>query len=198
MLKDSEPYARIKSAEVLLLLDPSRKDEVIVVARALLKDKDECGSAATLLGGIGAPAKPAIPDIQNALKLAPPDGDERTAYTRVSLLQALGSIEPSRIPEVVRELTKLLEHKSGFVRSTAIAALTRCGPAAKDSLPELLKLAGSDKLTQGELYPLCVAFEAMGPSAKEAAPILRRWLVLGDEILSGRIAGTLEKIEGKK
>jgi HEAT repeat protein len=65
---------------------------------------------------------------------------------------------------------RLLSKNDPFTRREAICALQGIGPAAKDAVPLLIKMLGSDDFhTQ---YWACRALAAIGPEAKPAVPIL--------------------------
>ena len=60
----------------------------------------------------------------------------------MSALEVTSSPNPSEImAKAVPALAKCLDDENGDVRATAVVALERCGPTAKDAVPALTKAA---------------------------------------------------------
>ncbi len=86
-LKDADAEVRIRSAEALVRIDPKNEAGVPVLIEAM-KDEKLRGDTIDILGGLGAPAKPAVPTLVAALK------DNRPAM-QIRAADALLRIEPN-------------------------------------------------------------------------------------------------------
>ena len=91
-LKDADGEVRIRSAEALVRIDPKNEAGVPVLV-ASLNDEKLRSTAIDILGGLGAPAKPATPALVAALK------DKRTTV-QLQAADALLRIEPANTDAV--------------------------------------------------------------------------------------------------
>lgn len=97
--------------------------------------------AVTALGAIGPKAKAAADALHESAKT------DANPTVRVIAARSLFDVDAGRAKDAVAALsTFLTEHKAGSDRATAIEALGRIGPKAKDAAPQLRVIAcGEDK-----------------------------------------------------
>lgn len=165
---------RIHAAEAAARVDSALAPKAVEVIVAILKEQKLKPASARMyaiesLRAIGAPAKPALPllagmlnekgeyPVQAAVAMVAidPDGAKaafdwmRAVFAKpghddaYELAEMLPDLGPKAAP-LVPELTKMLGEKQLYFRRAAVATLGAIGPAAKDALPDLKKMAASD------------------------------------------------------
>jgi HEAT repeat protein len=147
--------------------------------REKLTDPAARVAAMEILGTIGRPAKPALPDMVKALA----DPDETYRSDAAVAIASLGVDAADAVPE----LRKLLEGASTppGTRYSAAYALGRIGPAARPALEKLRELAATDD----ELLATVAVWAALKIDPADsslfasAVPRLRKALRSGDEIV---------------
>jgi HEAT repeat protein len=128
-----------------------------------VKDDQWREEAVHFLGRFGPRAAPAVPAL---LKIAAKDP---SPGVRGEALRAVGDAGVSS-DEVVRAVLAGLSDKSKRARYGAMWACASLGPAAKDAVPRLVELVGTDLGENPE--PAVFALGRIGPSARAAAPKL--------------------------
>ena len=149
-LKDEHASVRHQAVLALEAVDPVEAEAAVpVLAEAVLGGlgcapegfrvrsgaTGRAIAAAAALERIGAPARSALPALQQALTA-------NNVNLRVAAAQALAVIEPKQADVAVTTLTPLLKQDE-FPRSLALPALGVIGPGAKAAVPMLLELAGN-------------------------------------------------------
>jgi HEAT repeat protein len=188
-------YARVNAAWALLEIDPTTGKEVFPVARAVLKAPDLRGTAAGLLAKLGPTAAAALPDLRAALKDLPARDDD-WSLDRVSVLTAIGAVDPAGVPEAVAGLREVLRTSKAWKQSFAADALRKFGPAAGPAVPELLAY-GRSRADGVFRVGLARTFGEIGPGASAAEPLLREWATGEDEDLRQAATDALGRITGK-
>jgi HEAT repeat protein len=93
---------------------------------------------------------------------------DEDAFVRWAAARALGRMAPHGADKAVPELARLLDDANGDVRSTAVAALERYGPAAKAAVPELRRALGrKDAVLRVAILHV---LQAVGKEARPAVP----------------------------
>ena len=196
VMKGTGGYARVKAAEAVLDLDPTRGPEVVPVARELLKDPDARGDAAQLIGRLAPMAKDALADLRAALKESPPKDNPIRAIDRINLLTAIGQVDPAGGPEAVAGLREYLRGPNDWGRTVAIGAARRLGPPAKELVPDLIRIARD---SSGAWVRLNVAHALgdIGRGSSEAEALLREWIAESDSDLRPAAEAALQKLTAK-
>jgi len=143
---------------------------VALLAKALHNDnKDIREGAAEVLGDLGADAEPAIPDLAEALCSKPTADGMRDYDTFVapSAALALAKIGRSAVPALAKALQDGNEH----VRSYAVDALGRMGPAAAAAAPDLKRLVAVEK-SESVRWPAVETYAAVEPDKREVVSLL--------------------------
>jgi HEAT repeat protein len=144
--------------------------------------------AAEALGKIGPPAAAAIPRL-NKMMLSDKDDFARTAAA-----VALARINPAD-PIGLAFLQSLLtdEKSDEHTLETAAYALADLGPAAKGSLPALVKLLQHE--SDDVRWPTIYAIGEIG--GKDAIPLLKPALNDKDEFIREQVQDTIEDLQSK-
>ncbi len=162
----------VEEYDVVAILD-GKLDEF------LLLDKQRALKGLAL---IGPPAKAALPNIERLMndnsKSCPHDA--AYAYWKIS--------GDSKLP--VSVLVELLSNVD--FQAETIDLLGDMGPAAKSSVPELIKLLGSDEVHLRESAVLSLG--AIGPGAKAALPALRKMKNDPDLLVRSAAARSIKEI----
>lgn len=136
-------------------------------------------AAAKAIGGMGAKAKSAAPQLIPLVK-------DKDALVRKEAILALGLIGADDA-DTVRVIAERLADSERLVRPAAARSLGRLGKAAAPAVPELTRAASSD---DSLLRPAALdALGALGAHAREAIPVLL-------ELASG--AGLQESFRAKQ
>jgi HEAT repeat protein len=131
---------------------------VIPAMRTMLSDAnlEYRKDALSVLGGMGAAAAPAVPDIVQKM------ADKDLSTSAISALGNIGPAAASAVPDIVKAMAEK------DLRSSATSALEKMGPAAAPAVPALINvLYDEDNRYNAEL-----ALAAIGPAAKDAVPYL--------------------------
>jgi HEAT repeat protein len=165
ILKDTDWLIRISAADSLATLDPTRKNDAVVVFQKALKDKNHEHHflAAAYLAEIDPAKGDAVPLLVEWLK-----GSAYLAEV-ARVLGNFGSTAQVAIPA----LTKHLQDKDGHVRVHVAEALVKIDPTRhKDVLPILVEaLEDHDNRS-----PAAMTLGDIGSEAKAAVPKLREIL----------------------
>jgi HEAT repeat protein len=204
---------RVRAAEALAAIDTTPK-EAVAALLTVLQDKASPPAArkaaAVALGNRGADAKPAVPGLAAALK----DADEAVRWSATEALGRVGPEAAAAVPALVDAL------QDAAIRSIVADTLGTLGPAAQSAAPVLAKqlkelgrpgvlaLAriGTDHakaavpfliqdLRSGDhrvRWDAVIVVGAMGPLAKEAAPVLLE-LGRGGDLMAGLTAWQVDR-----
>ncbi len=131
---------------------------VLPAMRTMLSDSnlEYRKDALSVLGGMGAAAAPAVPDIVQKM------ADKDLSTSAISALGNIGPTAASAVPDIVKKMAEK------DLCSWATSALGKMGPAAAPAVPALINvLYDEDNRYNAEL-----ALAAIGPAAKDAVPYL--------------------------
>jgi HEAT repeat protein len=131
------------------------------------------------------------------------DGDpaKATAAVRAGLVDkkpdvraaaARALLELGPIPEDLPALARLLKDRDEAVREAAVRSLGKLGPAAKETVPQLVKLLTNDGLSQVRIAA-AVALGEIGPDALSAVAKLQQ-AVRDDRVVEPAAKKALEKL----
>jgi HEAT repeat protein len=226
-LQDEEqlPWAAILAAR----LDPEAKSTVPALMVLLCFDRKEHRQAAVLeLLKLGPRARLAVPRLEQALEDADEQVRYQSAVALIRITgkkepyadfllqgmsrheQAIRALEllPVDSPWAVEALVEALSRPEP-IRGTAINILEHFGQAARPAVPALLRLLKEEQTNSAE-KPLPFPFlpesaivrtlGAIGPAAKEAAPLLRKILAnerFGTDEDREEVRKALRQIEGE-
>lgn len=168
-LTDSDTRIRRDAADALVTIGSSAVPALIDALDN--QDKNVRWCAASVLGDIGAEAKPAVPALVDALK-------DKDGLVRLYATLALGNIGVEA-KAAVPALISALKDEEPYVRIYAPAALRKMGVEAKVAVPALIT-ALKDKNGRVRLNA-AYALGAMGTEAASAVPDLMK--TLNDEKL---------------
>ena len=196
VMAGSSDFARVNAASALLAIDPTREKEVLPVALAGLKDPYMRGTAADILDKLGPAARNTLPDLRAALKAVAAQDDDWRASQRVSLLTAIGKVDPAGIPEAVAGLRDIFRRSNSMTQLHAASALGKFGPAAKEAVPDLVEYGRSRAIGISRVA-LAVTLGKIGSGARAAEPLLREWAKAEDEDLRKAAEEALVRIAGK-
>jgi HEAT repeat protein len=114
-------------------------------------------------------------------------------FVRWGAARVLGRMAPRQAEAVVPALAKLLKDDNRDVLVTALAALERYGPAAKDAVPALGEVVKGDG-DAGVRLAAIKALLAVGTDARKARSELRAVLVGGDASVRAAAARALGRL----
>jgi HEAT repeat protein len=210
-LADEKPELRLAAMRALRGLGPYAADAVPELRKALTSDDLSLRETAVeTVIAIGPPAKAAVPELAKMLGMQlihpnhylpiiaavaaiGPDAreaapallkllDEKDTTLRLAVLDALGRIEAGG-PEVLTRLTTIVQRDPfNVVRTGAIRALGRMGPAAKDAAPALQGLV--DGKVPEQRIGAAAALARIGVDPKQHAAIVIK--ALADPAVSAR------------
>ncbi len=155
---------------------------VPALTQGLWADSASRRACLTLLGAIGADARPAAPSLVRLL------GDD-SPETREIAARALGVIGAH---SAAPALAKLLDDKFAGVRLGAAQSLIHLGADAETLLPMLTKALKSEGAE--EAYAAARLFGELGPEAASAVPALNNELPAADPVLTALLADALGRI----
>jgi len=157
-----------------------------------LQDPDETTRlrAAKELGKLGAAAASAIPALQTATK----DADEDVRRVAANSLRTIQATLTSGPSEQVQRLINELQSPNEFVRLKAAKELGKLGPAARDAVPALQKLASDPDEDVRVIAANSVRLIQAGAGPSEAVQKLIQQLANADEIVRMKAAKDLAKI----
>jgi HEAT repeat protein/S1-C subfamily serine protease/DNA-directed RNA polymerase subunit RPC12/RpoP len=201
-LNDPSDLLRRSAAEALAKTGPPNKQDLALL-RQTLKAKTLEGRlyAAAALGNLGADARPAAPDLLEALKEADADTNVRQAAARaLGKIDAREQAQPglqAALDDADKEvrvaagealaalclasggnvpgLLGMLKHKDGEVRAHAARALAKLGRDAKPALADLIKAVKEDKDKQ-VLKAALETLAQIGADAKASLPEVKKAL----------------------
>jgi HEAT repeat protein len=203
-LKESSESNRFYIALALARTDPRTTQVAPELIKALRSGSEpERKSAVEALGAMGRPVVPSL-----AITL-----QDENLFARRGAVEALLAIGADAY-EAQQDLVGALRDQDASVREDAARTLGKLGPAAKDAVPPLVRLAeelqirlqvvaaeSEQKGTDPKLTPWSEEFEAvaaalgdLGPIAKNGAPVLVRVLAHPDEKVRKTAAQALIEI----
>jgi len=188
-LRSSDPVQHLEALRTLSALGPRARTAAPAV-RELLKDRDlmiRSGAAAVLLQ-----FDPGAEDAQEVLLAVLEDPNAKPDQKFMVGMPLCKFAIPTRaaVPRLVRCLD---DSQPEQVRTTALTALGRSGPAATVATPRMIELLGDrDSWIR---RAAAEALGGLGPIAKDAIPALKKIALGGDLTLSGVAADALKKIE---
>ena len=177
--------------------------------------------AAKELGRFGFRARVAVPRLVQALE----DEDDLIRYTvAASLIRVTGTKEPwadflvqgmRHDPGAVRALADLapdsrwaipllvqtLSHPDREFQSAAASSLVQFGPESREAVPALIRILKAERGREPgdrHLGPTVDALGAIGPAAKDAAPLLREMIPSTDDFTFRWFVDALKRIEVEK
>jgi len=154
--------------------------QALPVLREALSDERMFGMAAAgaaiMIGRLGEPAKPAVPDLIALLRRRGMGG---TGGALIAFTE-LGPVAEDAAPVVIETLK---ETQDAAVVNLCLSALAAIGPAAKPALPQLLEILKGDDATQRQKSLAVLA--KLGPDAEPALPQLIRILRSNDQDCRG-------------
>ncbi len=166
------PRLQLACAHALITLDPKNEKYITLAVPRFMNGLDSelplvRREVAEALGAIGTKAKSAVPKLTERLQK---DEDESV---RDQILATLAEIGPDSA-EATSTIIELLKSNVPRLRYTAVFALGRIGPAAKDAMPELRKnLREDDQFLQLlSAWAMVQIGAADGDVGREAAPFL--------------------------
>jgi RNA polymerase sigma factor (sigma-70 family) len=163
-LKDEDREVRDQAASILPRIDPEGASGP-ALGEALVKDPELGPKAAWALSQFGAKAKPALPQLVQAVR-----DREDGSDTRFHALNALHAIKPDA-RTVLPALTAALKDENFRVRHQTLEYLGQLGPDAKDAVEPLIA-AWKGTTRVDERTMIANVFGSIGPAAKEALPLL--------------------------
>jgi HEAT repeat protein len=216
---DSDQTVRAAAATALGRLDPFPRDALAKLVALAKADKRTDPRAAALralaaAGPRAIAARSAIEPIatgqvQDGLALlakiaiAAMDGDpakaaaaaraglvEKKPDVRSAALRALLELGP--VPEDLPALVRLLRDRDEAIREAAVHCLGKLGPAAKETVPQLVKLLTNDGVGEVRIAA-AVALGEIGPGALSAVAKLQQ-AVRDDRVVEPAARKTLEKL----
>jgi HEAT repeat protein len=216
---DSDHSVRAAAATALGRLDPIPPDALAKLVALATADKRTDPRAAALralavAGPRALAARSAIGPIASGqvqdglallakIAIAAMDGDpaKATAAVRAGLVDkkpdvraaaARALLELGPIPEDLPALARLLKDRDEAVREAAVRSLGKLGPAAKETVPQLVKLLTNDGLSQVRIAA-AVALGEIGPDALSAVAKLQQ-AVRDDRVVEPAAKKALEKL----
>lgn len=178
-LNDKNDTVRFYAAYSISRLSPEAVEAVPVLVEALRNKPELRQAAIDALGGFGAGAKSAIPDLLLNLK----NDTGKASINTIKALSRIGIDPEVIIPELINTLGDM------HVRREGIDEVVRIGKAV---VPELVRaLKTGDRLTVlGAAYALA----KIGPEAQEAMPALTVALGSDDQRIRLRSAYAISRI----
>jgi len=179
VIRTGSPEARVVSSIALLKVDPTMRDMVPILLRALEKEGQEQGVAleqeiglqedalrkwSTLMNSKVDPK--ILPVLVQALRES--DSDIRTLGVLV-----LGSLA-REVPEALPYVLKATQDPDKQVRGAVLGALSRIGPGPKEVIPAILN-GFKDSEPEVRAHAV-IALGRLGASTKEVVPALTRAL----------------------
>lgn len=175
LIADADPDVAVAAGAALVRLGAP----AVAPLREKLADPAARVAALEILGTIGGPAKPALPDMIKALA----DPDEAYRSDAAVAIAGFGADAADAAPE----LSKLLESATAApgTRYAAAYALGRIGPAARPALDKLRELAAAEDelLATVAIWAALKIDPADSSLFASAVPRLRKALRSGDEIV---------------
>jgi HEAT repeat protein len=162
MLGDEEAVIRAAAAEALGRISPATVPALIQVLQD--PEKEVRQAAISALGGVGAEAAAAVPDL---VALLPQDGPRG-----LHVVRPLGAIGPAAVPALIQAL----RGRDADVRSRAAQVLGLIGPEAQAAAPTLVEV-----LRDPEARVRVRAAEALWQIAQDPAGVALLPAVLGGE-----------------
>lgn len=134
-LKDTDPYVRIEATVALGAIGPAAIPALTEALKS--SNRYQRMGACLSLGHMAANAKDAIPALEAAFK-------DKNASVRAHAAQAVWRIDRTRAGDIVSVLADALKDDNRAVKMGAVITLGQIGKAAKDAVPALRPLLGSD------------------------------------------------------
>jgi HEAT repeat protein len=176
LLQDDDDIVRNGAAQCLQSIGPAARPAVPALARALFDKSDRVGiRAAFALADIGPPALEARPSLILVLHDSR-YGDEFYAIVARSLWKIGGEAEASLIVPMMQKIIKKRDPDSGSAQCTAAELLGEIGPAAKQTVPDLIRMVQDHTDHSGARMRGCTALGKIGPDARAAVPELQKRL----------------------
>jgi HEAT repeat protein len=124
--------------------------------------------------------------------------DAKTKVTALQELGRLGQIMKSLVEPAMPDVYKALEDKDASVRAAAAYCLGLCDPPPEKAVPALTRLLTEDKADAVKIGA-AKGLAAMGPTAKDALPDLRKVFKAADKksALAKTAQGAIKAIGGK-
>jgi HEAT repeat protein len=190
-LRSSDPAPHLEALVILNALGPKARTAAPAV-RELLKDRDlviRSGAAGILLR-----FDPGAEDAQQVLLAVLEDRSAEPLQICMAVMPLYTFATPTRAA-VPRFVNCLDESRHQSVRTIALKALGRSGPAASEVIPRMIKLLGDGDSSVRQAA--AEALGGLGPLAKDAIPALKAITSGGDRDsdLRGIAADALRKIE---
>ncbi|MEW6357737.1 MAG: HEAT repeat domain-containing protein [Planctomycetota bacterium] len=167
LTEDRERWVRKAAAEALGKMGAPAGEAAETLAKAL-QDKDDVvyDAAKESLVALGPAAKGAVPVLGRYLA-----DNETRGVACSSALAVLGSVGAADAEARAALAAATTGHKEERIRWGAIHALSKCGPAAKDAVPALIKALEDAAPKVREIAASILG--GLGGEAKEAVPALK-------------------------
>jgi HEAT repeat protein len=163
--RDPDEIIRGLAIDAVRAISPEPKDAAPVLIEALhdnsLANREK---AAFALSSFTAEAKPAFTALVELM-------NEQAAEGRLSsAVDILSKLGPEGEAAVIGPIMDLLHNENTSVRSSALTALSRLGPAAKPAIPTVIEMLKDRQ--QGLRLHCAMVLSNLGPTAKPAVPAL--------------------------
>jgi len=199
-LADPRARVRVDAAIVLGRIDPSRREALVPLAIATLRDNDHAAARDAVTFVVEAEARAAIPTLIELME-APATLDDPQAWgddRRVRFIQVLGGLAAPRDetetaePAALAALTNALRSDAPGLRWGAARALEQLGDAAAPATAALAALARDEDEAETVRMEAGYALAVIGDPASETAPALLSMLESRDpwaRLFAARILG---------
>lgn len=189
-LEDKDPAVKERAVGALQVLWP----EVKIPVATLLAMLEHESASARAAAAMGLRRHLDDPDVRDALVAAADDPDPWAAGPIFESIAAMKPPPETGVAAVAARLrAPATDERTAGLRSHAVFALLRMGPAAAPALPALVDSLGSGNETVLLLWTL----GEIGPAAKAAVPAIRKRLADEDARTAFAAAGALLRIEGE-
>jgi HEAT repeat protein len=170
LARDSSNPHRLKSAEVLLMIDASRSEVALDAVQEFLRDArtmDEW-NAMSVIRLLGPHAKPILPEVVKIY-------ESSRSHKRLSWAVTIAVVDPSGENDATRSVRGIMagrREKIGDLEELLYHLEERAGPWAKSFVPELMAILAADPRNIQVIQIL----RSIGPGATDALPRLRSLL----------------------
>jgi HEAT repeat protein len=202
-LKDQSVWVRLEAAYALTQIDSNNREGIKVLLTEVESGEkwNSRGHAIELLGGAGARAKIAVPNLIQVLSTMPigfdPDQEgwlNDARFRAISVLKQLGSAARQAIPACLAALYA----EDCFIRDEAAKALQKIGfNPSKEMVTTLIKLLKKKDNTKQRILAAEI-LEKIGPAAMKAVPALTEALDDRDYCVRFAARKAWKAIQGKQ
>jgi hypothetical protein len=115
---------------------------------------------------------------------------------RVNLLTAIGQVDLAGVPEAVAGLRDYINGRGEWGQTVALGGLRRLGPAAREAVPDLIRLVRASG-SRGVRPAVIQTLGEIGRGSREAESALREWAAENNPAIKPEVEEALKKVTAK-